>query len=102
MRFMSSDAIRRAALPVFLSLGLSLPLVGVSTAAVQRNETPRNFVAESGVSSERASGGLIWSESDGSFTLEDLVRRCAPVLWFSHDEPLFKRGVRAPQSMFGD
>lgn len=36
--------------------------------------------------------GLVWHGDDSLLTFEKIAALCAPVLWFSPDEPLLKRG----------
>jgi hypothetical protein len=80
-------------------------LAATKASAAPLDDTSATDIAKSGVASVHISGGTVWSDKDGPFTLEDLVKKCAPVLWFSHDEPLFKlfnNSIRAPQPIFGD
>ena len=42
-------------------------------------------------------GGLVWTGSDETMTLERLAAYAAPVLWFSPDEPLLKPGAGRPR-----
>ena len=37
-------------------------------------------------------GGLLWTGSEPTMTIERLAAYAAPVLWFSPDEPLLKAG----------
>ena len=37
---------------------------------------------------ESPKGGIVWSSTSPNITVDELVSACAPILWFSPDEPL--------------
>src|SRR5713101_2438011 len=92
-------SIRRIALASVLACFASSQSLALAQPLEARSDT---VIVRSGIHAERVRGGLIWSASEGRFTLEELARKCAPVLWFSHGEPLFIMGIRGPQPIVGD
>ena len=64
-------------------------------------------VERGGIPWELSLGGVVWSTraslagtlGGGPFTLGEIARRVAPVLWFSADEPLFLRGNVPPEAL---
>jgi hypothetical protein len=43
--------------------------------------------------------GLIWQGTDERLTVQELVERIAPILWFSRDEPLLLDGLSIPERL---
>ena len=75
-----------------LTVGLLLALTGLSVVATA--ETPQAPpTAECCRHEDRLDeGGLLWTGSDPTMTIERLAAYAAPVLWVSPDEPLLKAG----------
>src|SRR5262245_58816528 len=97
-------ALRRAGRVVWRIAGAFLLLVGTAVSAAHAGPGVGDFTIspESVPCCGPVADAIIWSGRDSLMRIEVLAAYCAPVLWFSPDEPLLARAsgrqIRLPQA----